>query len=156
MCIYMYVLIMIIQRITYYNMSKCKTTSYNRARNQERIRNRTESAEPNRTEPINSGTGRNRTRSRTEPNRTEPGPNQTEKRRPNRVEPGKLIVRSEPNRTDACSRKVRNRTDSFLILSWAVYNRVWLCSISQYAMCQTSSMGLPTVFCQPLIFTGRR
>ena len=39
---------------------------------QEGIRNRTEPAKPNRTEPLNSGTGRNRTRTRTEPNRTEP------------------------------------------------------------------------------------
>ena len=39
---------------------------------QEGIRNRTEPAEPNRTKPFDSGTGRNRTRNRTEPNRTEP------------------------------------------------------------------------------------
>ena len=34
---------------------------------QEGIRNRTEPAEPNRTEPFNSGTGRNLTRKRSEP-----------------------------------------------------------------------------------------
>ena len=53
---------------------------------QEGTRNRTEPAEPKRTEPFNSGTGRNRTRNRTDPNRTEP--DASEKRRPNRVEPG--------------------------------------------------------------------
>ena len=41
---------------------------------QKGIRNRTGPAEPNRTEPINSGTGRNQTRNRTKPNRTEPVP----------------------------------------------------------------------------------
>ena len=39
---------------------------------QEGLRNRTEAAEPNRTEPFNSGTGRNRTRKRTELHQTEP------------------------------------------------------------------------------------
>ena len=64
--------------------------------NQEGMRNRTEPAKLNRTEPFNSGTGQNRTRKRTEPNRTEPRrvrKTQAELRRtgklncPNRTEP---------------------------------------------------------------------
>ena len=70
---------------------------------QEGIRNRTGRTEPNR---LILKTGRNQTRNRTQ-NRTEPP---SEKRRPNRVEPGQLIFRIEPNRTDF--RKVRNRTEA--------------------------------------------
>ena len=80
---------------------------------QEGIRNRSEQAEPNRTEAFNSGTGRNRTRNKTEPNRTEPRrvrKSQAEQRRtgkvdfPNRTEPNRWIVeklgkkRIDPNR----------------------------------------------------------
>ena len=54
--------------------------------------------EPNRTEPFDSGTGRNRTRNRTEPNRTEPRHvRQMGTCRPNRVKPGNLFFRTEPN-----------------------------------------------------------
>ena len=67
---------------------------------QEGMRNRTEGAEPNRTEPCNSGTGRNRTRNRTEPDRDGPSHGVSEKRKPNRVEPGKIHVRTETNRTN--------------------------------------------------------
>ena len=79
---------------------------------QEGIRNRTEPAEPNRTEPFNSGTGRNRTRNRTEANRTEPRrvrKTQAEPRRtgentfPNRTEPNRLVWSgTETNRTEPC------------------------------------------------------
>ena len=68
---------------------------------QEGITNRTEPAEPNRTEPCNFGTGRNRTRNRTEPNRTEP-------RRLQKKTQAELCLtgktncpnRTKPNRTD--------------------------------------------------------
>ena len=84
--------------------------------------NRTGKTEPNRTEPFNSGTGRNRTRKRTEPNRTEPDwterryvkKTQAELRRtgknncPNRTEP----IRTEPNRLIVeKSRTETNRTE---------------------------------------------
>ena len=58
---------------------------------QEGIRNRTE---PNRTEPINSRTGRNRTRTRTEPDRASTRPKTAGRTASNRE---KLF--SEPNRT---------------------------------------------------------
>ena len=80
--------------------------------------NRNGRTEPNRTEPFNSGTGWNPTR-----NRTGPSHDASEKCRPNRVEPGQLIVRTEPNRTEPnIFRKVRNRnkpnrTGSFLNLA---------------------------------------
>ena len=79
---------------------------------QEGIINRTEPAEPNGTEPFNSGTGRNRTRKRTEPDRTEPRrvrKTQAEPRRtgeqvfPNRTEPNPSIFEqsgTETNRTE--------------------------------------------------------
>ena len=59
-----------------------------------------EPAEPNRTEanrwiPEPAGTGRGN-----EPNRTGPSQDTSEKRRPNRVEPGNVISRTERNRTD--------------------------------------------------------
>ena len=41
---------------------------------------------------------------RTEPNRTEPSHDASEKRRPNRVEPGQIHFRTEPNRADEFSR----------------------------------------------------
>ena len=50
------------------------------------IRNRTDPAEKNRTEPCNFGTGWNRMR-----NRTGPSHDASEERRPNRVEPRKVI-----------------------------------------------------------------
>ena len=55
-------------------------------------------------EPFNSGTGRNRTRNRTEPNRTSPSHDVSEKHRPNRVEPVHLLFKIEPNRTDEFSK----------------------------------------------------
>ena len=76
------------------------------------MRNRAEPAEPNQTEPFNSGTGRNRTPNRSEPNRTEPRhfrKTQAEPHRtgtntiPNRTEPNRLIVErsgTETNRTE--------------------------------------------------------
>ena len=80
------------------------------SRHQEGIRNRTEPAEPYRTEPFTSGTGRNRTRNRTEPNRTEPlcvRKTQAEPRRtgkhicPNRTEPNDELSKSpEPKRIE--------------------------------------------------------
>ena len=89
------------------------------------IRNRTEPAEANPTEPLNFGTGRNRTRgtepnrtepNRTEPNRTEPSHDASEKRRPNCVESGKIFSRTEPNRTDELSGTEPNRTEP--VPSW--------------------------------------
>ena len=68
--------------------------------------NRTGRTEPNRLIPEPAGTGRG-----TEPNRTGPSHDASEKRRPNRVEPGNIFVRTEPNRTDEF-RKVRNRNES--------------------------------------------
>ena len=67
--------------------------------------NRTGRSEPNGTELFNSGTGRNRTRKRTEPNRTEPRrvpKTQAESRRtrndhfPNRTESNRLIFEKNP------------------------------------------------------------
>ena len=66
---------------------------------QEAIRNRTEPAEPNRTESFNSGTGRNRTRNRTEPNWTESRRVRKTQAEPRRT--GKEMFRTEPNRTEA-------------------------------------------------------
>ena len=71
---------------------------------QEGIRNRTELAEPNRTEPNRlipepAGTGRGN-----EPNQIGPSHDASEKRRPNRVEPGNINFRTEPNRTDYFSK----------------------------------------------------
>ena len=68
---------------------------------QEGIGNRTEPAEPNRTEPnrtVNFVTGRNRTRNRTEPNRTEPRRVRKTQAEPRRT--GKMNCRTEPNRTE--------------------------------------------------------
>ena len=88
---------------------------------QEGIRNRTEAAAPNRIEPCNSGTGRNRTRNQTEPNRTEPRrvrKTQAEPRRtgkntfPNRTEPNRLIFKKVWNRNKS------NRTVSFVNYSY--------------------------------------
>ena len=87
--------------------------------------NRTEPAEPNRTEPLNSGTGRNRTRKRTEPNRTEPWhvrkmqaePHRNRKHIfPNWTEPNRLLLeksRTETNRTELVPSRVECRTVSF-------------------------------------------
>ena len=75
---------------------------------QEGIGNRTEPAEPNRTEPFHSGTGRNRTRKRTEANRTEP-------RRvlKAQAEPRRTGTSNFPNRTEPMNfREVRNRNES--------------------------------------------
>ena len=78
------------------------------------MRNRTEPAEPNRTEPFNSGTRRNRMQNPTEPNRTEPRrvrKTQAEPRRtgkntfPNRTEPNRLTFEksgTETNRIEPC------------------------------------------------------
>ena len=57
--------------------------------------NRTEPAEPNHIILEPPGTGRG-----TEPNRNGPSHGVSEKRKPNRVEPGKIHFRTEPNRTD--------------------------------------------------------
>ena len=84
---------------------------------QEKIRNRTGPAEPNRTDPLNFGNGRNRTQNRTEPNRTEPPCVRKTQAEPHRT--GKNNC-PEPNRTEPMNlRKVRhrnesNRTGSFL------------------------------------------
>ena len=73
------------------------------------LRNRTEPAEPNRTEASHSGIGRNQTRK----HRTGPSHDASEQRRPNRVEPGHISFRTEPNRTDESSKSgtATNRTD---------------------------------------------
>ena len=55
--------------------------------------NRTDRTEPKRVILEPAGTGRGN-----KPNRSGPSHDAPEKRRPNRVEPGKLIVRTEPNR----------------------------------------------------------
>ena len=85
---------------------------------QEGIRNRTEPAEPNRTEPFNSGTGCNRTRKRTGPSHYA-----SKKSRPNSIEPGNVIVRTEPNRTEPMNcRKVRSQNKSNRIGSFLPYS----------------------------------
>ena len=71
---------------------------------QEGMRNRTEQADSNRTEPNRlisepAGTGRG-----TEPNPTGPSHGVSEKRKLNRVEPGKVHFRTEPHRTDESSK----------------------------------------------------
>ena len=61
--------------------------------------NRAGRTEPNRVIPEAEGTGLGN-----EPNRTGPGHDASEKRRPNRVEPGQITVRTEPNRTEVFSK----------------------------------------------------
>ena len=74
------------------------------------MRNRTEPAGPNRTEPFISGTGRNRTRNRIKPNRNEPRRVRKTQAEPCRT--GKKYI-SEPNRTQPINdRKVWNRNES--------------------------------------------
>ena len=80
---------------------------------QEGTRNRTEQAEVNGTEPCNSGTGRNRTRKRTEPNRPEPRRARKTQAEPRRT--GTIIC---PNRTEPnYFGKFRNHTGSFLFFA---------------------------------------
>ena len=68
---------------------------------QEGIRNRTEPAEPDRTEPkFSFGTSRNRTRNRTERNRTEPRRVRKTQAEPHRTGNFKFPNRTEPSRTD--------------------------------------------------------
>ena len=64
---------------------------------QEGIRNRTEQAEPNRTEPFNFGTGRKRTRNRT-------GPSHEASVNAGRTASYREQTSSEPNRTDVFSK----------------------------------------------------
>ena len=65
---------------------------------------------PNRTEPLNSGTSRNRTRNRTEPNQTEPRRVRNTQAEPRRTGNNSL---SEPNGTEPMNvRKVRNQNES--------------------------------------------
>ena len=92
MCIHIYIYI--------YTYMGCGLVRKTRNKIQEGIRNRTGPAEPNRTEPSRlilepAGIGRGN-----EPNRTRSNHDVSEKRRPNRVEPGKIFVRTEPNRTE--------------------------------------------------------
>ena len=70
------------------------------------IRSRTEPAEPNRTIPEPAGTGRG-----TEPIRTEPSHDASEKRRPKSVELGQTNIRTEPNRSDYLFKIKQNRTE---------------------------------------------
>ena len=60
--------------------------------------NRTGRFEPNRTEPFNFGTGRNRTRNRTEPNRTEPRRVRKTQAEPRRTGESTFPNRTAPNR----------------------------------------------------------
>ena len=89
--------------------------------------NRTGRTEVNWTEPFNSGTGRNRTRKRTEPNRTEP--NRTEPRRIRKAQAeqhrtGKTI--DKPNRAETMTfRKLRNRNESNQIGSFLRIADLW-------------------------------
>ena len=57
--------------------------------------------EPNRLISEPAGTGQE-----TEPNRTRPSHDASEKSRPNRVEPGKILFRTEPNRNDEFSKSL--------------------------------------------------
>ena len=61
--------------------------------------NRTEPAESKRVILEPAGTGRG-----TERNRTGPSHDASEKGKPNRIEPGIIIFRTEPNRTDEFSK----------------------------------------------------
>ena len=91
---------------------------------QEGIRNRTEPAEPNQTEPFDSGTGRNRTRKRTEPNRTEPRRVRKTQAKPRRT--GEINFRTEPiNFRKVQNRNKSNRTGSFLIFASAERRLCW-------------------------------
>ena len=73
--------------------------------------NRTGRIEPNESNRLilePAGTGRGN-----EPNRSGPSQDAPEKRRPNRIEPGKLVFRTEPNRTEpVIVRTIRNRNES--------------------------------------------
>ena len=66
--------------------------------------------------------GRKKKPNRTEPNRTGPSHDASEKRRPHRFEPGNIHFRTEPDRAEPMNfRKVRNRnesnrTGSFLVM----------------------------------------
>ena len=80
----------------------------------EGVRDRTEPAEPNRSESINSGTGRNRTRNRTEPNRT--GPDRATTLTKNTGQPEQLIA--EPNQTEP----IRIEPNRFLPDNSLTYN----------------------------------
>ena len=62
---------------------------------QEGLRNRSQPAEPNRTEAFDFGTGRNRTRNRTEPDRAT-----TRLKNAGRTSSNRGNAFSEPNRTD--------------------------------------------------------
>ena len=80
--------------------------------------NRPNRTEPNRLIPEPAGTGWNRPEPDVEPtNRTGPSHGVSEKRKPNRVEPGKIDFRTEPNRTDEFSKSLepkRIEPDRFL------------------------------------------
>ena len=92
---------------------------------QEGMRNRTEPAEPNRTEPNRSipepaGTGRG-----TEPNRTETSHVVSEKRKPNRVEREKGKSRTEPNRWISKSLEPKRiEPNRFLPVNGAVHDMI--------------------------------
>ena len=84
---------------------------------QEGIRNRTEPAEPNWTKPFNSGTGRNRTRKRTEPNRTESRRVRKVQAEPRWTGKMQFLNRTEPiNFRKGRNRNESNRTGSFPLL----------------------------------------
>ena len=68
--------------------------------------NRTSRTEPNHLILELAGTGRG-----TEPNRTGPSHDASEKRRPNRVKPGNSLFRTESNRTDESSKKSGTETN---------------------------------------------
>ena len=88
--------------------------------------NRTGRTEPNRTETLKSGTGRNRTRKRTELNRTEPRRVRKTQAEPRRTGNVNFPNRTEPNRTEPMivRREVRNRNESCVSLYiWHVTER---------------------------------
>ena len=63
-------------------------------------------------------TGRNKKPNRTaEPNRTGPSHDASEKRRPNRIEPGQLFVQTEPNLTDELVTGLLSQP-GYMILYW--------------------------------------
>ena len=111
---------------------------------------RTEPAEPNRTEPFNFGSGRNRTQNRTEPDRATTRPKSAGRTASNR------IFRTEPNRTEYLFEKSRtetNRTEP--VPSWSMH----LSSAHMVVPCTRDPKVLETRLFAPLLCsadTGHR
>ena len=98
------------------------------------LRNQTEPAKPKRIEAFDSGTGRNRTRKRTEPNRTKP---RRVRKTAGRTASNREQSFSESNRTEPIIfRIVRNRTESNRTGSFLT----WTVAVVVYVSCVVRSL----------------